>query len=51
MKLIKTRLRSSLTGKNLSNLMKIATEVPDELTDNRCMEQKQQKNISLSYFS
>ena len=34
MKLIKTRLCSSLTDKNLSNLMKIAIEAPDELTDN-----------------
>ena len=29
MKLIKTRLCSSLTDKNLSNLMKIAIEAPD----------------------
>ena len=33
MKLIKTRLRSSLNDKSLSNLMKIALESPDELTD------------------
>ena len=32
MKLIKTRLRSSLNDKSLSNLMKIALESPDELT-------------------
>ena len=33
MKLIKTRLRSSLNDKSLSNLMKIALESPVELTD------------------
>ena len=33
MKLIKTRLISSLNDKSLSNLMKIALESPDELTD------------------
>ena len=33
MKLIKTCLRSSLNDKSLSNLMKIALESPDELTD------------------
>ena len=33
MKLIKTHLRSSLNVKSLSNLMKIALESPDELTD------------------
>ena len=33
MKLIKTRLRSSLNDKSLSNLMKIALESPDKLTD------------------
>ena len=38
MKLIKTRLRSSLNGKSLSNLMKIALEFPDELTDSHLEE-------------
>ena len=33
MKLIKTRLRSSLNDKSLSHLMKIAIESPAELTD------------------
>ena len=33
MKLIKTRLRSSLKDTSLSHLMKIAIESPDELTD------------------
>ena len=34
MKLIKTRLLSSLKDISLSHLMKIAVESPDELTDN-----------------
>ena len=38
MKLIKTRLRSSLNDKSLSNLMKIAFESPDELTDSHLEE-------------
>ena len=38
MKLIKTRLRSSLNDKSLSNLMKIALEFPDELTDSHLEE-------------
>ena len=38
MKLIKTRLRSSLNDKSLSNLMKIALESPDELTDSNLEE-------------
>ena len=38
MKLIKTRLRSSLNNKSLSNLMKIALESPDELTDSHLEE-------------
>ena len=38
MKLIKTRLRSSLNDKSLSNLMKIALESPDELTDSHLEE-------------
>ena len=33
MKLIKTRLRSCLSDKSLSNLMKIVIEPPDQLTD------------------
>ena len=33
MKLIKTQLRSCLSVKSLSNLMKIAIESPDQLTD------------------
>ena len=33
MKLIITRLRSCLSDKSLSNLMKIAIESPDQLTD------------------
>ena len=33
MKLIKTRLRSSLNDTSLSHLMKIAIESPDQLTD------------------
>ena len=37
-KLIKTRLRSSLNDKSLSNLMKIALESPDELTDSHLEE-------------
>ena len=37
MKLIKTRL-SSLNDKSLSNLMKIALESPDELTDSHLEE-------------
>ena len=38
MKLIKTHLRSSLNDKCLSNLMKIALESPDELTDSHLEE-------------
>ena len=38
MKLIKTRLRSSLNDKSLFNLMKIALESPDELTDSHLEE-------------
>ena len=38
MKLIKTRLRSSLNDKSLSNLMKIALESPVELTDSHLEE-------------
>ena len=38
MKLIKTCLRSSLNDKSLSNLMKIALESPDELTDSHIEE-------------
>ena len=38
MKLIKTSLRSSLNGKSLSNLMKIALESPVELTDSHLEE-------------
>ena len=38
MKLIKTGLRSSLNDKSLSNLMKIALESPDELTDSHLEE-------------
>ena len=38
MKLIKNRLRSSLNDKSLSNLMKIALESPDELTDSHLEE-------------
>ena len=38
MKLIKTRLRSSLNDKSLSNVMKIALESPDELTDSHLEE-------------
>ena len=38
MKLIKTRLRSSLNDKSLCNLMKIALESPDELTDSHLEE-------------
>ena len=38
MKLIKTRLRSSLNDKSLSNLMKVALESPDELTDSHLEE-------------
>ena len=38
MKLIKTRLRNSLNDKSLSNLMKIALESPDELTDSHLEE-------------
>ena len=38
MKLIKTRLRSSLNDKSLSDLMKIALESPDELTDSHLEE-------------
>ena len=38
MKLIKTCLRSSLNDKSLSNLMKIALESPDELTDSHLEE-------------
>ena len=38
MKLIKTRLRSSLSEKNLSNLMKIAIESPAQLIDNQLEE-------------
>ena len=38
MKLIKTRLRSSLNDKSLSNLMKIGLESPDELTDSHLEE-------------
>ena len=38
MKLIKTRLRSRLNDKSLSNLMKIALESPDELTDSHLEE-------------
>ena len=34
----KTRLRSSLNDKSLSNLMKIALESPDELTDSHLEE-------------
>ena len=37
-KLIKTRLRSNLNDKSLSNLMKIALESPDELTDSHLEE-------------
>ena len=54
MTLNKTRLRSSLNDKSLSNLMKIALESPVELTDSHleetvdvCMEQKEYKNNSL----
>ena len=48
MKLIKTRLQSSLNEKNFSHLMKIAIESPAELTKSlgiscRHMEQKEQK--------
>ena len=38
MKLIKTRLRSSLNDKSLSHLMKIAIESPAELTDSHLEE-------------
>ena len=38
MKLIKTRLRSSLSERNLSNLMKIAIESPAQLIDNQLEE-------------
>ena len=38
MKLIGTRLRSSLNDKSLSNLMKVALESPDELTDSHLEE-------------
>ena len=38
MKLIKTRLRSSLNDTSLSHLMKIAIESPDELTDSNLEE-------------
>ena len=38
MKLIKTRLRGSLNDKSLSNLIKIALESPDELTDSHLEE-------------
>ena len=38
MKLIKTRLRSNLNDKSLSNLMKIALESPVELTDSHLEE-------------
>ena len=38
MKLIKTRLRSSLNDKSHSNFMKIALESPDELTDSHLEE-------------
>ena len=38
MKLNKTHLRSSLNDKSLSNLMKIALESPDELTDSHLEE-------------
>ena len=38
MKQIKTHLRSSLNDKSLSNLMKIALESPDELTDSHLEE-------------
>ena len=38
MKLIKTHLRSSLNDKSLSNLMKIALESPDDLTDSHLEE-------------
>ena len=38
MKLIQTRLRSSLNDKSLSNLIKIALESPDELTDSHLEE-------------
>ena len=38
MKLIKIRLRSSLNDKSLSNLMKIALESPDKLTDSHLEE-------------
>ena len=38
MKLIKTSFRSSLNDKSLSNLMKIALESPDELTDSHLEE-------------
>ena len=38
MKLIKSCLRSSLNDKSLSNLMKIALESPDELTDSHLEE-------------
>ena len=38
MNLIKTRLRSSLNDKSLSNLMKIALESPVELTDSHLEE-------------
>ena len=38
MKLIKICLRSSLNDKSLSNLMKIALESPDELTDSHLEE-------------
>ena len=38
MKLIKTRLRSSLNDKSLSNLMKIALESAVELTDSHLEE-------------
>ena len=33
MKLIKTRLRNSLSDRSLSHLMKIAIEAPDNLSD------------------
>ena len=38
MKLIKTRLRSSLNDKSLSHQMKIAIESPAELTDSHLEE-------------
>ena len=38
MKLIKTRLRSSLNDKSLSHLMKIAIESPAEITDSHLEE-------------